>query len=153
MGGSEWGAAAIGALITAVLAGIGVLIVRWYRAKGTYENASAQAKVTLSEDERKTKREDEATERKQSAILIKEYKELRAEDRVEQAENRQLIHDLRDELNAVKNQLTLCQISRARADERIAALEQALDDARIPHRKWPADDGSGTHSPAPEGGK
>lgn len=154
--GSEWGAAAIGALITAVLTGFGALLVRWYRALGVYKNDSAKAKVTLSEDERKTKREDEAAERKQESAILKEYKALVVQQRGELAENRQLIHDLRDKMQEMTNELASCEIGRARADERIGALEQALDDAGIAHRKWlpgSTGDGSGSHPKLPESDK
>jgi hypothetical protein len=47
------------------------------------------------------------------------------------------------------NANAVCEARNAKAEERIASLEEALEEAGIPHRKWAPDEGSGTHRPLP----
>lgn len=157
--GSEWGAAAIGGLIVAVIGAIGLLIQRWYKAKGLYLKDDAEATVTISIEQQRLRSIEDQREKKQESDILKEYKQLVKEQKAEREEDRQLIHDLRDELNAVKLGLAICKAGRAKADERIAALEEALKKEGIEYRKWEpdSDTGLGTdsrpHTPLKEKGE
>jgi hypothetical protein len=167
----DWGAAAVGSLATALLLGAGAFAVKLYRARGGFAKDTAAATVAVSAEERKARREqedaalaarraDEDAERKQESAILKEYKQLAAEQREEIAEHRDLVHKLRDQMHAMGLQfakdlhqmgkeLAACRQGRAKADERIASLEDALTQAKIPHRTWhpESDDGSGDHRP------
>ncbi len=163
-----WGAAAIGGGIGTVISAAGVFAVRYFRGRGGYAKDVAEARVAVSAEERKARREqedadrkarreqenteravrreEEDAERKEESAILKEYKQLVREQKTDLAEQRQLIHDLRDEMQALATDLALCRAGRAKADERIAALEEALDDAGIAHRHWDPDaiDGGGS---------
>lgn len=158
---SGWGAAGVGSLMTATLIGVGTLVARYFRGKGGYAKDVADATVTVSAEERKARREHEDAqrqarrdeddaERRQESAILREYKTLVAEQKTDLAEQRELIHKLRDQMQVLTNELAVCRAGRAKADERIAALEEALDEAKIPHRVWhPDGDGSSPHKPLP----
>lgn len=131
---NEWGAAGIASGIIAVLGGVGVLIERYYKVKRKYDKDSIVDK------------------RKEDNAIVKEYKELAAKLKEDNQQNREEIHQLRNDMVKLSAELALCRIGRARADERIAALEQALDDEGIKYRKWSPEsssvsDSSGDHAP------
>lgn len=148
----EVGAAAIGSIMTAVLAGLGILIVRLYKARGGYANDIAGAEVMTSAEDHRQQTENASAEQKRESIVVKELKELVESLKTERAEDRKQIHDLRNQMNKIAIGLALCKAGRARADERIASLEEALDGAKIPHRRWTPDaehEGSGSYDPLP----
>lgn len=122
---SPWGAAAFGGMVTAILTALGVFLVRLYNAKGRFAIKKAEVTQTLSDIERKT----------ESAIL-REYKQLVLEQKKDLNDQREQIHDLRSEMNILSIRLATCQAGRAKADERIANLEEALDREGVPYRKW-----------------
>jgi hypothetical protein len=99
-------------------------------------------------DERAARKEQAADERKADGVTIRELKELIQVLRSDGQEYRQQIHDLRDEMSVHANEAAICKAQRARAEERIAALEEALDRAGISHRKYDPDP-SGTHQVIP----
>jgi septal ring factor EnvC (AmiA/AmiB activator) len=138
---SGWGAAAVGGAAVAVLGAVAALLVNVIKAKGGVQ-------VELTDAERKARREDEAAGRKADTAMVKEYKELVAAQRADLAEHRKQIHDLRDDLQELSNKLAMCEMHHARAGERIAHLEDALEREGIPFRKWDGS-GSGGHAPIP----
>jgi hypothetical protein len=141
-----WGAAGVGSLATAILLGLGALAAKYFRAKGGYAKDVAEAEAILAGQAREARREDDAAEAKRDNVTVKELKSLVEAYKQSHAESRQEIHELRDEMAVLSNKLTVCEVGCARRDERIAALEDALEEARIPHRKWnPGAPGSGEH--------
>jgi hypothetical protein len=155
---SGWGAAAIGSVATAVLAAVGTLVARWYMARGGYAKDVAAATVSVSDAERKARREQEDADRKnrreeedaehkRDNVTIRELKALVEAYKLSHRENRDEIHELRDGLATLSNKLAVCEVQCARRDERIGSLEDALTAAGIPHRPWNpgAAGGSGAH--------
>ena len=133
------------AFALAAIGAIGLLVERFYKAK-------AGAAVTVSDAERKARREDAAADSRRENLIIKELKELVEVQREDNAQNRQEIHDLRGDLQAMSMRVAACEAERAVLIERVGSLEESLEDAGIPHRKYRAPgDGSVPHRPLPRG--
>lgn len=164
--GELWQGVLGGGGLVGVITALGYFFVRYFKGKGGFRKDAAEARVTeaeatviVSEAEQRAKREDDAAQQKRESYIVRELKSLiEAKDRdhaEKHAENRREIHELRNQLGLVSNLLTACQVDCARrdaqiaaGDERIAALEDALSAAGIPHRKWKPPD-SKTHRPLP----
>jgi hypothetical protein len=148
---TEWGAAAIGGLVTAIMGGAGVFLVRYYRAHGDHLRVASEERRKDDAEGRKARREADAADRERESIIVRELKELVEQQRRDGMEYRQQIHDLRGDMQHLANELAVCRAGRARADERIAALEDALEEAGIAHRKWSPDSATGSdlHRPLP----
>lgn len=89
-----------------------------------------------AEDERKARKEEAAEERRTEAIQVRELKELVNVLREDGQQFRQQIHDLRNEQQQMSNEIAICKAERARALERIAAHEEAMDRAGIKYRPY-----------------
>lgn len=153
---------AVCGVAAAVITAAGVFALRYYRGKGGYVRDVATARVAVTDAERKARREDEdaeraarraddEAERAREEDVLEEYKELVKALKRERAEDRQLIHELRDEMVERAAREAQCEVRLARAFERIGALEDALVAAKIPHRRFDPDASSGFHRPLPPG--
>lgn len=103
-------------------------------------------------DERTARREQTADDRKQDGVTVKELKELIGVLRADGLEYRDQLQKIRDAMSTVVLRSALCEAQRARAEERITALEEALDRAGVKYRRYNPDGlGSGTHRSFPSG--
>lgn len=92
--------------------------------------------IETEKDRREAKKEEIEQDRKTEAIQVRELKELVAVLRADGAEFRQQIHDLRDEMNVMGNNLALARAELARALERIASYEEAFEREGKPFRPF-----------------
>ena len=147
-----WGAATLGSLITAVLGALGLFLVRIWRTRHSIS-------LERDEAEHRQHRELSADEQKREGVVVRELRALVEEVRRERIEDRRQLHELRNEWQqretaqqvreaAMQVEVAQCRADRARAFERIAALEEALENAGIPHKKFDPS-GSNTHAPLP----
>ena len=119
-------------------------LVRLFPALDRFLKGRQESIRELAADERRERREDDASDRRAEAVAVRELKELIVVQRADISEYRQQRHADRTEMQAMFNKLSLCEQHHARAEERIAALEDALTKNEIPfHRR-----GSGPAAPA-----
>lgn len=159
----QWlGGTVTGALISA----IGYLIYRIYKGRGDYAEKIAQAEATKTEAEAAAKVTEAAAkvttaeasvitaeiEDRRETHTNKEFRSLLAIQRKERQEDRELIHQLRNDVHALTMKVGACEVEKAiakerheNAERRIAHLEKALRDAGInfnegsaPHKSLPS---------------
>lgn len=107
----------------------------------------APALLALLNGSAERKRADGADGAKQEAVAVEELRKMVAMLQADARDNREQIHELRDDCNRNSLRAAACEAREAAKDERIAALEDALTREGIPFHKRP--DPSGPHRSLP----
>lgn len=136
-GGDILGGIGLGGVGVAIGAG-GKWLADYIRERRAYLLQSKDKETAQQKQERE---DDDAAQKRHHEAIIAGYEDLLKKVKFD-------LKRVEDRQDILFREHTLCEKMRARAEERISALEDALRRAGIEFRQWNPD-GSGLHAPLP----